>query len=366
MLTILKNIEVFSPAFLSRRDIFIAGSTISKIAPVDAISCCDTLVGRLIDCTGLRALPGIIDQHMHILGGGGEQSFASRLPELTVDEIAGAGVTTLVGLLGADNITRSMDALYAKAKSLEAQGITTYLYSGSYALPLVTFTDSVIRDLVLIDKVIGAGEIAISDHRASPFPFDALKKVAADVHLGGLLGGKAGVLHLHVGDGKGGLAPVKQLIKSTDLPPEQFVPTHVNRNPALFEEAVQYCLGGGHIDLTAGETAGISVPDALAILTERGASLANVTVSSDAGGSIPSGGSAKAHALFDDIIGCIRKGMPVENAFSVVTENVARLLKLYPKKGVLAQGSDADLLIIDAEFNIRLLICMGRTLVENL
>lgn len=363
MLTVIKNIEVFSPVYLGRKDIFIAGEKIERIADPDTVSC--SLPSRTLDCSTHRCFPGLIDQHVHILGGGGEQGPASRLPEMSAKEIANGGVTTLVGLLGADGVTRSLDALFAKAKALEAQGLTTYLYSGSYTVPPVTFTESVVRDLALIDKVIGMGEIAISDHRASPFPFDALQKLAADTHLGGLLGGKTGVLHLHVGDGKGGLTPLKRLIEDTDLPKEMFVPTHVNRNPSLFEEAVGYCLKGGRIDLTTGETAGIAVPDAVRTLSERGVNLANVTVSSDAGGSIPGGGTTCTKTLFDDIIGCVRAGITVESAFTLVTENVARLLKLYPQKGTLSEGSDADILITDKEYVTMALFAKGNSIYEN-
>ena len=364
MLTVLKNVEVFAPARLGSKDLFIAGERIVRIADTDTVTC--SLPIRTIDCSALSCFPGLIDQHVHILGGGGEQGPASRLPEMSAKEIADGGVTTLVGLLGADAVTRSLDALFAKAKALEAEGLTTYLYSGSYAIPPVCFTGSVLRDLTVIDKVIGVGEIAISDHRATPYPFDVLEKLAADTHLGGLLGGKAGVLHLHVGDGKGGLAPVKQLIENTDLPKAMFVPTHVNRNTSLFEEAIVYCLNGGRIDLTAGETAGIAVPDAVCTLSAQGVNLANVTVSSDAGGSIPSGGSTCTKTLFDDIIGCVRAGIPIESAFALVTENVARLLKLYPQKGTLAEGSDADILVTDGEFKPMALFTKGKSIYENL
>lgn len=232
-------------------------------------------------------------------------------------------------------------------------------------MPCVTFTGNIAKDLVLIDKVIGAGEIAISDHRGSPYPMDILTKLAADVHLGGLLSGKAGVLHLHVGDGKSRLSPLLQLIEKSDLPMEEFIPTHVNRNPYLFDEAVCYCKNGGRIDLTAGETAGISVPEAVKSLIQRGVELSRTTISSDAGGSIPGGGTAKAKALYDDIIGCINAGVPIDNAFRLATENVAKALKLYPRKGTIKEGSDADILITDKNLKMVFLFGMGKLLIKE-
>jgi beta-aspartyl-dipeptidase (metallo-type) len=82
-------------------------------------------------------------------------------------DITKAGVTTVVGCLGTDGCTRTMSNLLAKAKGLEEEGITTYVYTGSYQVPVRTVTGSIMDDVILLDKVIGCGEIAISDHRSS-------------------------------------------------------------------------------------------------------------------------------------------------------------------------------------------------------
>lgn len=365
MLTLLKNIDCYCPQHIGKKDIVIASDKIYKITAPGEIKD-SALIERVIPCDGLYAFPGLIDQHVHITGGGGEQGFASRISEIAIQDILMAGVTTLVGLLGADGYTRSLECLYATAKALEAQGITTFIYSGSYATPPVTFTGSILRDLVLIDKVIGTGEIAIADHRSSQPDLNLMLKLASDVHLGGLVSGKAGVVHLHVGDGKNGLGLLFDIVKQSDLPIEQFVPTHTNRNPVLFTQAVKYCLSGGNIDLTAGETAGLSVIKAIRILSNEGADLSKVTISSDANGSIPGGGAAKIQTLYDDIKECITQSvLPPENAIRLATENVAKILKIYPKKGALEAGSDADILITDQNYDLEMLFSMGKLLVEN-
>ena len=361
---LLKNLYCYCPQYKGINDILICADKIVKIQPQIKLS--DTaVIDKTIECKDTYAMPGFIDQHVHILGGGGEGGFASRIKEIDISDILNAGVTTLVGLLGADGITRNLEALFAKAKALEAQGITTYIYSGSYCVPPATFTKNVVSDLVLIDKVIGVGEIAISDHRSSYPTQDELLRVASEVHLGGLLGGKAGVLHLHLGDGKDGLTPLLNLTKCSDLPIEEFVPTHVNRNKELFRQAEDYNKTGGHIDLTSGETAGITVPNAICRLLKDGMNMDNVTVSSDANGSIPNGEICKIKDLYDDIIATIKeKGINPETVISLVTENVAKLLKIYPQKGVLQEGSDADIIIADKNFCIKKLFSKGKMLIE--
>lgn len=362
MIVLLKNLECYAPNYIGKNDILICNSKIEKIQPkIDF----NSDYAETYDCCGLLAFPGLIDQHVHILGGGGEQGFESRISEIDVQEILGAGVTTLVGLLGADSCTRSLESLYAKAKALDAEGITTYLYSGAYSMPPVTFTGSIIRDLAFIDKVVGIGEIAVSDHRSSHCGLNEMLKMASDTHLGGLLGGKAGVLHLHMGSGKLGLSPVLQMLESSELPMEEFVPTHVNRDRELFKQAVEYCKSGGNIDLTTGETEGIAVPDAVEQLINSGISLTNVTVSSDANGSVPNGSVSRIHTLWEDIIRCVTyKKIDPETAFSLVTRNVAKVLKLSPQKGMLLEGSDADILITNQNYDMKKLFSLGKLLKE--
>lgn len=365
MLTLLKNADCYCPSHIGIRNILIAANKIYKITTPGEIND-SALIENTIDCGGLYAFPGLIDQHVHITGGGGEEGFASRAPELELGEITGAGVSTIVGLLGADGCTRSMESLYAKAKALEAQGLTTYIYSGSYSVPQVTLTGSLMKDIVIVDKVVGAGEIAIADHRSAQPDVSALLKLSADAHLGGLLSGKAGVVHLHIGEGKEGLGLLLRMVKESDLPMDMFVPTHVNRSVPLFWQAVEYCRAGGNIDLTAGETAGVSVPEAVSIFKKEGINMTKVTVSSDAGGSIPGGGISKVEALYSDLMEIIKQSvLPPEEALRLATENVAKILKLYPAKGALSEGSDADIFMTDKNYRLMMLFSGGKLLVNK-
>ena len=242
--------------------------------------------------------------------------------------------------------------MYAKAKALETGGLSTYIYCGSYTLPPATITGSVIRDLIFIDKVIGV-KIAVSDHRSSHPDKTELTKIACEAHLGGMLSGKAGVTHIHIGDGRGGLSPLFELLESCDLPKRRFVPTHLNRSRRVFEQAKRYCKSGGNIDLTAGETAGIPVPDAISELVNEKIDFDSVTVSSDANGSTPDGGAGNRKFIQRYCGLHTAKIIPPETAFSLVTANPARILGLAAEKGRLAVGADADILITNRDFEIK-------------
>jgi beta-aspartyl-dipeptidase (metallo-type) len=354
----------YLPQSAGIQDILVAGEKIAGMRPPGGFDAIKSMA-ETFDCTGLNAFPGIVDQHVHIIGGGGEGGPVSRIDEIAFEEILLAGVTTVVGVLGFDSFTKSLRSLLAKANSFEALGITAFIYTGSYAIPTVTITGSIESDLVLIDKVIGTGEVALSDSRSSQPRYDELAKLCAKTYISGRLSGKAGVVHMHVGDGKEKIGPLKKLLTDSDLPKDMFVPTHMNRNPALMDEAVSFCREGGNIDFTAGEMKGVGVPDAVSRLISSGLELSRVTVSSDANGSSGSD-VTKIGSLYRDITDTIRrKNIPPETAFSLVTENPAKILKLYPGKGTLLEGSDADIILTDREYAVQKLFCKGRQFIEN-
>ena len=72
-------------------------------------------------------MPGFIDGHVHMTGGGGEGGYATRTPELSLSDAIRGGVTTIVGCLGTDGVTRSLAALLAKARALDEEGISTFI-----------------------------------------------------------------------------------------------------------------------------------------------------------------------------------------------------------------------------------------------
>ena len=371
MFKLLKNGICYAPEFLGNKDILVAFNKIYKIAeniPEDNL-----MDLEVIDCTGKIICPGFIDQHLHITGGGGEEGFKSRIPEIKLSDILVAGITTVVGVLGFDSITKNIEGLLAKARALEAEGLNTYIYTGSYEIPTATITGKVIKDITLIDKIIGVGEIAISDHRSSHPTIDMLREIASEARAGGLLANKAGVVHIHVGDGKNGLKPLTELLENSDYPIDMFVPTHLNRNKNLFYQAIEFARIGGNIDFTAGESSenGYSVPDALELILREKVPIDRVTVSSDGNGSIPSMDSGasvgKVSQLLEDIRTCvIERKLDLAIVLKTVTENVAKRIKLYPRKGVLSEGSDGDILIINKQdFSINTVFIGGEKFIDN-
>ena len=363
MLSLVRNARLFAPADRGLCDLVVADGRIAHLgSDVENLpSWCD---GTTVDLEGRIVVPALVDAHVHITGGGGEAGFGSRILPPAVSAYRAGGIGTVVGLLGTDDTTRTTESLVAWTRELNAHGVTARCFTGGYHIPPRTLTGSVRGDLVWIDVIIGVGELAISDHRSSHPSVAEILRLAADAHVGGLITGKAGVLHLHLGDGPHGLEPVRRALREGDVPARVFHPSHVNRRKALFEEALALAAEGTTVDITAfpvgeGEDAW-SAPDALARYLDSEAPPERVTVSSDGGGCLPvftADGAvagydvAKPAALLDALGDTVAAGRDLALVLPAFTTNPARLLRL-AGKGTIARGSAADALVLDEDLSL--------------
>ena len=356
---LLCNAEVYAPDALGRLHLLLGGGKVLWMG--EAEPALPAALGiETIDLDGARLIPGFIDGHVHVSGGGGEAGFATRVPAPLLSRYTSAGVTTVIGLLGTDDVARGTNELLSHVYALREQGLGAWAYCGGYHIPPTTLTGTVRGDIVFSDALIGVGEVAISDHRSSQPTLDEVLRLASEAHVAGLMSGKAGIVHLHLGDGTRGLELIRQALDTSELPPRVFQPTHVNRKKALFEEALALAKRGCHVDITAfpvedGEDAWPAA-EALLRYLDAGAPPERVSISSDAGGCLPCFdehgrvcGMNVGHsgAMLDTLNELLARGLPLERALPAFTRNVADLLRL-PGKGRIAVGADADLVALDA------------------
>ncbi len=339
---LIKGAEVYAPEYLGKKDVLIAGEKIERIGEdLPEYEGC-----QVIDGTGRIVAPGFIDRHVHITGGGGEGSFHTQAPH---------GVTTVVGLLGTDGISRSTENLVAKAKALKEEGISAYCCCGAYGHPGPTITGSISRDIMFVDEIIGL-KLAVSDHRAPNITVDELIRLGSDVRTAGMLSGKAGFVCLHMGGDDRALSPVFEALERTSIPVKTFQPTHVGRAKKLQEDAFKLAKMGGYVDFTASPPSGCA-----AIMKEFMAEApdGSVTMSSDSNGSMPVWNekneligikAAESTGVYETMVALhLEQGLPLEEALKPCTVNVAKALNLYPRKGCLKPDSDADILVLDGD-----------------
>ena len=371
---LIRSAEVYAPEPLGRKDVLIGFGKILKIGDRLAEEY-GGLDVEVLDADGCILTPGFVDQHVHVIGAGGEAGFFSRTPEMQVSAIVRHGITTVVGLHGTDGTARNIEALYAKVCALEQEGITARMLTGSFEMPSATLTGSVRRDMIFIDKVIGA-KTAISDRRSSQPSRSDIEKLLAQAYTGGLVSGKRGYTHFHMGVGRRRLDMLADIIRETEIPPYLIIPTHVNRDEALFVQAMELAKMGAVIDITSGIApeygfeGTIKPSDAIRRCLENGVDIRNVTMSSDANGSMAVYDAEgrfvglcvttveTMHKEFRDL--ALTKEMPLETALRPVTSSPAAAIGMYPAKGCVREGSDADLIIMDKNLSILKVFAMGK------
>ena len=358
---LLKNATLYAPQYLGKKDLLLASDKIVLID--DDLSAYQS--HKEIECYDLSdkiIVPGYIDNHVHITGGGMEQGYNSRVIESFLSAFTTCGVTSVVGLLGTDGITRSMESLIAKAKALKMEGLSVYALCGSYAYPPNTLTDDIEKDILMIEEVIGV-KCAMSDHRSSNITSSQLIEIGAKAYRAGMLSNKAGIVTIHMGDGKKGLACLFEALENCDLPARVFLPTHMLRNDKLIKEGQKLISLGGNIDCTISDKE--DMEKLLSIINDD--SIDHISISSDAFGSMPKfdkdgnciGLTYANCSYLHQTIKYLANEIGLEKTLKLLTVNPARILKL-SNKGKIMAGYDSDLLVLDSKLDIESVLLRGK------
>jgi beta-aspartyl-dipeptidase (metallo-type) len=378
---LIRNGEVFGPRALGRCDVLAGGRKIlaveKRIDPAGLPGAVD-----VIDAGGLAVVPGFVDGHQHFTGGGGEGGFHTRTPEMQLSMNTANGVTTAVGVLGTDALTRSVESLYAKTQSFNAEGITALMLTGSYWHPSPTLTGSVARDLVYLQPVIGC-KLALSDIRGPHIEAADLARLASDIRVAALVANKPGIITVHTGVKPGGLELILEVVGRHGMRADMFVPTHVNRkNAELTVQVLELARLGAAVDATcmlsppAADAPHLTAAD-FAVLADANGVFDRVAFSSDAGGSLPVWNEDRSRivgmgigtpaSLLAELSRLVNaKGIALEKALCPLTTTPARVYGLSGVKGELTPGADADVLVLDpGRMTARDVLAGGTVMVRN-
>ena len=367
---LIKNTNLYSPQSLGKKDILISNG---KIVAIDDEIMDHSVFSKVWDAKGAITTPGFIDQHIHVIGAGGKHSFASMTPELHLGDLINCGTTTVVGLLGTDGSTRSIKTLFSKTQALNQEGITAYMYTGYYGLDKVYLMNSLQEDMIYIDSVIGC-KIAISDIRSSYPSALELLRLLRNVRVGGMLAGKKGILHLHLGALSSKMDLLFEIIENYEFPIEHISPTHVGRTKELFDQAITFAKMGGMIDITTGASKYTDPYKSVLYALDNNVSIDNITFSSDGNAGLDKLDknnnlvgfkSAPFDKNFEEVINLHKLGgVPLEDALKLITSNPAKNLGL-KNKGVVKVNSDADLCFLNSDLKLNTVIANGKFMMQD-
>lgn len=370
MFKLLRNLHIYTPEEYGRGDILVCGEKIAAIAPRLDIRGLDI---ETVDGDGLVATPGFIDQHVHIIGGGGQTGYFSLAPEVPLSRLLACGTTTVVGLLGTDGFVKQLPALYAKTKALCMDGISAYMLTGYYGLPTPTLTASVAEDMIYIDKVIGC-KIAMSDDRSSHPTEQELLRIIQQVRLGGFTSAKGGVMHVHLGALSGGIDLLLKIAREYPSLIGYISPTHMGRTHDLFLQGVEFARMGGLIDISTGGTKYCEPWESVIEGLEAGVPIDRMTFSSDGNAGVrrknPLTGEdsysvAPLHRNLEQTLRLISDGgLSPSDALKLITVNPARNMKLRGK-GRIETGFDADIALFDEDWNLQGLYARGTEMMRE-
>ena len=367
---LIKNTNLYSPKSLGKKDILISNG---KIVAIDDEIVNHSVFSEVWDAKGAITTPGFIDQHIHVIGAGGKHGFASMTPQLHLGDLINCGTTTVVGLLGTDGSTRSIKTLFSKTQALNQEGITAYMYTGYYGLDKVYLMNSLQEDMIYIDSVIGC-KIAISDIRSSYPSALELLRLLRNVRVGGMLSGKKGILHLHLGDLSSKMDLLFEIIENYEFPIEHISPTHVGRTKDLFDQAITFAKMGGMIDITTGASKYTDPYKSVLYALDNNVSIDNMTFSSDGNAGLDKLDknnnlvgfkSAPFDKNFEEVINLHKLGgIPIEDALKLITSNPAKNLGL-KNKGQVKINSDADLCFLNSDLELNTVIANGKFMMQE-
>lgn len=364
IVTLIRNADLYAPEHLGMRDILLAGG---KVVAVEEKLDVAVPGMETVDAAGRRVTPGLVDQHIHVTGGGGEGGWASRCPELNFSSLVKGGVTTFLGVSGTDSMSRSIENLLAKVRGLTVEGASGWMWTSNYAYPVSTITGSAKMDLFTIPECLGV-KIALGDHRSSFPTKEEVLRLLSEIRVAGMLTGKTGFLHVHCGNFADQIFDVFEYCVERGIPAKHMRPTHVARHPQVFDRACAFARAGGYIDVTTGGGCYMgTAADALFAALDKDVPFGRITFSSDGQGSMPRFNAAGEMVGFGvgsidcdlEAVRSVADKIGLEKALRPMTTTIADALGL-SSKGRVVVGKDADLLVFGDDLELTDVFMKGR------
>ncbi len=374
MITLIQGGHVYAPEDLGPKDLLVFNGKIERIADGIELPNNFPAAAEVVRAEGRLIFPGFIDQHVHTIGGGGSGGPLTRVKEIFFRDVVRAGITTIVGTLGTDTVSRSLETLLIKAKALKLSGVNSFIYTGSLIFPPLTLTGSVERDITLISEVVGV-KAGLGEPVFSRPDIRELENLIAETRRAGSISGKNAVVHVHMAaSAREWIQVVESILEQREIPFKQVILTHVNRSSALLERSFAYASRGGRIDVTTcvrppERPDAVKPSKALKEYLKGGFPPGNLTFTSDGNASrVLANGKVdytSVGTLLDEFKHCVQEEkIPLPQALAVVTRNAADRLG-FSERGIIREGSWADIALFRKDLELTDLMAEGKWLLRD-
>jgi len=383
--------NLVSPRKLCRADLVIEGARIKEVRDPGPAKRGE----ELLDCSGLTIGPGLVDTHVH--GGKGHDFVSNDPAEIAagVDYHLSQGTTSIAPAALSIPFDALDASIMATRKAVEMTGadILGYHIEGIYLdqtyrgghldehvhdprpeeyIPLLEKHGDFITEwtmaperpgaLDLIARCRKAGILVSAGHSQATFEqLDAAIKAGLS-HITHLYCAMGGLLFAPLRESPGkGYAPgvIETALVRDDLTAE-IIADGFHLHPALIQLAFK-CKGPDRLSLVSDSMMGVGLPDGeyrigdQQCLVEGGIAIIKDRPEIIASSVTP-------------LIGMIRfaverAGISLTDAWTMASLTPARLVRIDDRKGSLEPGKDADLLIVDAEVNVKAVYARGEAVV---
>ena len=381
---VVSNGRVVTPDGVREASVAIEGGRFAAIGEISAND-----AGRTIDAAGRLVLPGVVDSHVHVRDPGytHKEDFASCSAGA-----AAAGVTTIMCMPNTDPLLDSAEAFHATVDAaqksivdfslqglatprnldaipaLKDLGVVTFEVFLAGPEPLVSASradqHAVFAALAAVDAIAGVypddpPANAVLDGLGAGTPRDAVRAHPPELEIGSLLPAvtiaAAAGCRVHFRQMSSALsAQVAAWIRANSMPGRfttEVTPHHLTLTTEDFEAAgpAGYIMPPlrGKADVEAlWQAIADGVVDAIGTDHAPHAWTEKTAGDGDLRKAMP--GFPGVETFLPAILSAfIDRGYAVSDFVNFTTANPARLFGVYPRKGAIAVGSDADLAIVD-------------------
>ena len=372
--------------WLQRHDVLVRDGRVAAIEPTGTLR---PGAIEIIDAAGLDVVPGFIDLHCHGAAGADFMDATAEAVETITARHAAGGTTAMLATTAAHPPDRILEAIQNTARAIEAGAgaceILGIHLEGPYFAPhrhgchlaeAVRLPDPAqwrhwlepgrhVRHLTLAPELPGAEELIRSAAAAGVTVAAGHSEATYDEVMAAARWGLSHVTHIYsvmssiVKRGPRRIAGLLEAVLLEDGLTTEIIADNHHVDPVLARLAYK-CKGPDRMALVTDAMRGVGMPDG--VYAFGGLDGTEAIVEGGVAVNAARTGFASSTATMADCVRncCGIQGRPYEEALERASRTPARIAGVQERKGTLAPGMDADIVLLGPGVEVRMTISRGR------